>query len=198
MKRLIVATKNKGKIAEIHGRLESLGFEVRSMADLDTEITIVEDADTFAGNAIKKATTVCEATDYTALADDSGLEVDALGGRPGVRSARYGGEGLNDKDRFELLLSEIRNVPTHKRSARFRASIAFVRPGGSPVVFDGTLEGDIAFKPSGSHGFGYDPVFIPKGFEQTLAELGPETKNQISHRAKALDAFVEFLAREPN
>ncbi len=196
MKRLIVATKNQGKIVEIHDRLENLGFTVYSLLDLEKEIPIEEDADTFAGNAIKKATVVCDTTDYPALADDSGLEVDALGGRPGVRSARYGGEGLNDKDRFELLLSEISDVPTEKRSARFQASLAFVRPGGSPVVFNGTLEGDIAFKASGSHGFGYDPVFIPKGFEQTLAELGPEIKNKISHRAKALDAFVEFLARE--
>ncbi|MCP4675429.1 MAG: RdgB/HAM1 family non-canonical purine NTP pyrophosphatase [Deltaproteobacteria bacterium] len=196
MKRLIVATKNKGKIVELRSRLESLGFEVCSLIDLDNEITIVEDADTFAGNAIKKATTVCEATDCPALADDSGLEVDALGGRPGVRSARYGGEGLDDRARFELLLSEIRDVPINERSARFRASIAFIEPGGSPKVFDGTLEGNIAFEPSGSHGFGYDPVFIPKGFEQTLATLGPEIKNRISHRAKALDTFVKFLAQK--
>ncbi|MCP4604929.1 MAG: RdgB/HAM1 family non-canonical purine NTP pyrophosphatase [Proteobacteria bacterium] len=192
MKRLVVATKNRGKVAEIRERMESLGLEVHSLLDIDIGIAIEEDADTFQGNATKKALITCEATGQQALADDSGLEVDALDGRPGIYSARYGGEGLDDKDRCLRLLTELADIPERNRSARFRASLVFIKPGGNPKVFDGVLEGNISFSPAGGHGFGYDPVFIPKGFDRTMAELGPDIKNRISHRAKALDNFVRW------
>jgi XTP/dITP diphosphohydrolase len=194
LKRLIVATKNAGKVREIQYRLSSLDFEVSSLLDEATDIAIVEDADTFVGNAIKKAVTTVKAVNCSALADDSGLEVDALGGRPGVYSARYGGDGLDDKGRYELLLKELAEVPEENRTARFQAALAFVEPEKEPQIFEGTVEGKIAFGPAGTNGFGYDPIFIPDGYDVTIASLGPKIKNRISHRGKALDAFVAWLA----
>jgi XTP/dITP diphosphohydrolase len=193
LKRLIVATKNAGKVREIQYRLSSLDFEVSSLLDEATDLAIVEDADTFVGNAIKKAVTTVKAVNCSALADDSGLEVDALGGRPGIYSARYGGDGLDDKGRYELLLKELAEVPEEKRTARFQAALAFVEPEKEPRIFEGTVEGKIAFGPAGTNGFGYDPIFIPDGYDVTIASLGPEIKNRISHRGKALDAFVAWL-----
>jgi XTP/dITP diphosphohydrolase len=191
--RIVVASMNKGKLAEIRDRIEVLGYEISSLADMNNPIQIEEDRDTFEGNAEKKATAVLSATGFASLADDSGLEIDAIDGRPGVLSARYGGAGLSDKDRYELLLKELKNIPLEKRTARFKAALAFAEPNKGPRIFKGAVEGRIAFEPAGSHGFGYDPIFIPLGYEKTLAELGPEVKNRISHRAKALDAFVEWL-----
>ncbi|MCP4198670.1 MAG: RdgB/HAM1 family non-canonical purine NTP pyrophosphatase [Proteobacteria bacterium] len=193
MKRLIVATKNAGKVREIQYRLSALDIEVSSLLDEASNISIVEDADTFVGNAIKKAVTTAAAANRPALADDSGLEVDALDGRPGIYSARYGGENLDDKGRYELLLKELAEVPEKKRAARFQAALAFVEPGTEPRIFEGTVEGKIAFSPAGTNGFGYDPIFVPSGYDVTIASLGPEIKNRISHRGKALDAFVRWL-----
>jgi len=192
--RLVVATQNQGKLVEIRELLADLPFEIGSLADLDQPVEIVEDADTFAGNAIKKAEAVVTLTGQPALADDSGLEVDILGGRPGVRSARYGGEGLDDGDRCQRLLTELFMVPDVRRAARFRCAMAYLEPDGAPRMFYGVLDGRIAVNPAGEHGFGYDPVFIPDGHERTLAELGPEVKNGISHRARALSAFARWLA----
>ncbi len=192
MKTLIVATKNRGKLAEIRGRLDPK-FEIKGLDEIDREIDIVEDAPTFEGNAIKKARAVAAVTALPCLSDDSGLEVDALDKRPGVHSARYGGEGLKDADRNALLLKELEGVPEPRRTARFRAVLAFVEADKDPVCFEGTVEGRIALEAAGQSGFGYDPVFIPEGYDRTVAELGPEIKSQISHRAKALDAFVRFL-----
>ncbi len=194
MKRLIVATENAGKVAEIRFRLAALDFDISSLVDGAVDVSIVEDADTFVGNAIKKAVTTAEAANCPALADDSGLEVDALGGRPGVYSARYGGEGLDDKGRYELLLEELAEVPEDKRTARFQAALAFVEPGKEPQIFNGTVEGKIAFSPAGTNGFGYDPIFIPDGYDVSIASLTPEVKNLISHRGKALDGFVAWLS----
>jgi XTP/dITP diphosphohydrolase len=193
VKRLIVATKNPGKVAEIQRRLSTLGFAVTSLLDGGIDVDVVEDADTFVGNAVKKANASAEKSRGPALADDSGLEVDALDGRPGVFSARYGGPGLADQGRYEHLLTELAEIPLNRRTARFRAVLAFVEPGARPVTFDGTVEGRIALTPAGSSGFGYDPVFIPAGYDKTVAELGPEIKRRISHRAVALDAFVRWL-----
>jgi XTP/dITP diphosphohydrolase len=193
MKRLIVATENAGKVAEIRFRLAALDFDISSLVDGAVDVSIVEDADTFVGNAIKKAVTTAEAANCPALADDSGLEVDALGGRPGVYSARYGGDGLDDKGRYELLLEELAEVPEDKRTARFQATLAFVEPGKEPQIFNGTVEGKIAFSPAGTNGFGYDPIFIPDGYDVSIASLTPEVKNRISHRGKALDGFVAWL-----
>jgi XTP/dITP diphosphohydrolase len=193
VKRLIVATENAGKVAEIRYRLAALDFEISSLVEGEVDVSIVEDADTFVGNAIKKAVTTVKAVNCSALADDSGLEVDALGGRPGIYSARYGGDGLDDKGRYELLLKELAEVPEEKRIARFQAALAFVEPEKEPRIFEGTVEGKIAFGPAGTNGFGYDPIFIPDGYDVTIASLGPEIKNRISHRGKALDAFVAWL-----
>lgn len=193
MSKLVVATKNKGKVAEIRKKLENQGVEVSSLLELEREIEIVEDADTFADNAIKKARTVSDALCIPALADDSGLEVDALGGRPGIHSARFGGDGLDDEARYRHLIEQLRQCGSDDLGARFRCVLAYVEPDTEPVVFEGTLEGQITFDARGDRGFGYDPIFIPQGDVRTLAEYTVEEKNRISHRAKALAAFVDFF-----
>jgi XTP/dITP diphosphohydrolase len=157
-------------------------------------VEVDEDQETFAGNAWKKATEIAVATGIACLADDSGLEVDALGGRPGVFSARYSGEDATDASNNRKLLEELRGVADDRRTARFRCAIAVVDPGGRLLAAtDGVCEGRIGHEPKGLHGFGYDPLFIPDGYSQTLAELGPETKNAISHRAKAAAKLVSLL-----
>jgi XTP/dITP diphosphohydrolase len=193
LKEIVVATRNLGKVGEIRALVERLGIEVRSLAEIDQHIEIVEDGATFADNALKKAMTVVEAIALPVLADDSGLEVDILGGRPGVRSARYGGEELDDTGRCQRLLTEMFVVPHDRRQARFRCALAYIEPGAEPVLFHGVLEGRIAPAPQGIYGFGYDPIFIPEGYEERLAELRPAVKNRISHRAKALQAFIRWV-----
>lgn len=196
MNRIVLATRNRGKVDEISPRLDSSGIAVSSLLDIPFETEIEENATTFEGNALIKAETVCQATGLPALADDSGLEVDALSGRPGVHSARFGGVKLTDRDRNLKLLTLLDGVPIEKRTARFRAVLVIVFPHGANRVFDGTLSGTIAFSPAGNAGFGYDPIFIPEGYDHTLAELGPAIKNRISHRARALDAFFKWLKSE--
>ncbi len=198
MKKIIVATSNAGKVKELRSRLIPLGLEVSSLKEAGLPLEVVEDAPDFTGNAMKKAVAASDAADCPALADDSGLEVDFLDGRPGVHSARYGGPGLDDRGRYERLLKELEGVPAEKRTARFRAVLAYVEPAGQRATFAGTVEGRIAFDPKGTHGFGYDPVFIPEGFESSMAELGPEVKSKFSHRAKALTLFVEWLSKNPS
>jgi len=193
VKELVVASKNLGKVGEIRAMVEPLGIEVASIAELAPKLEVEEDGESFAENAVKKAVFVSEALDRPALADDSGLEVDILSGRPGVRSARYGGDGLDDEARYQRLLTELFVVPPNRRVARFRCAMAYVEPEADPVLFHGTLEGRIASRPAGSYGFGYDPIFVPEGYDKTLAELTPDTKNSISHRAKALEAFLLWL-----
>ena len=195
MNRLVLATRNKGKIAEIGNRLKFHNISVSSLLDVDFDLDIEETADSFEENALIKAEAVSLATRLPALADDSGLIVDALGGRPGIHSARYGGAGVSDEQRCKKLLGELAEVRSSQRTARFKAAIALVLPTGESHVFQGVLEGTIAFSPAGKHGFGYDPIFIPAGYERTLAELGPEIKDQISHRAKALSGFLEWVER---
>jgi XTP/dITP diphosphohydrolase len=157
-------------------------------------VEVDEDRDTFAGNARKKATEIAAVAGVACLADDSGLEVDALGGRPGVHSARYAGEGASDARNNEKLLAELREVPDAERTARFRCSIVVVEADGRELAaVDGACEGHIGRELRGTHGFGYDPLFIPAGYDQTMAELGPETKNEISHRAKAAAKLVPLL-----
>ena len=196
MKTLLVATHNQGKVREIRDLLGQEDLAVLSLAEIGRQLEIVEDADTFEGNATKKAREACLETGLPTLADDSGLEVDALGGKPGVRSARYGGEHLDDRGRYELLLRDLDGVRSEKRTARFRAVLVYLSsPDAIPLVFSGTLEGSISRAAAGTHGFGYDPVFVPAGHSQSLAELGPEIKNQISHRALALEQFRGWLRR---
>lgn len=186
MKTLVIATRNKGKIAEIARLLRfDSSIQVRSVADFDVE-DIEETGSTFEENALLKALTVARATGFAALADDSGLEVDALGGAPGIYSARYSGVHGDDHANNEKLLSELAGIEPARRSARFVAVIAVARPDGSKIMARGELEGAIANSAEGSNGFGYDPVFLPLGSAKTLGEFEPGRKDEISHRAKAL------------
>jgi XTP/dITP diphosphohydrolase len=196
MRPLIVATTNIGKLKEIRATLADLDYDIKSLADLPAPPEIVEDADTFEGNARKKATLIAAKYGIPALSDDSGLEVDALGGAPGVHSARYGGPGLDDKGRYERLLGEMRDVPTEARGCRFKTVMVYASPSVDPKIFHGVMEGTVALSPRGNTGFGYDPIFIPTGMDQTVAELGQEIKNRISHRAKALQAFAAFIREQ--
>lgn len=193
--RILIATMNEGKLREYERLLAEVpGLELETMASLRTRVDVDEDRDTFEANARKKATEIAAVAGVACLADDSGLEVDALGGRPGVRSARYSGEGATDGSNNEKLLAELRGVPEAERSARFRCCIVVVDAKGRDLAaVDGACEGWIGYEPRGSHGFGYDPLFIPAGYDQTMAELGPETKNQISHRAEAARKLVPLL-----
>jgi len=194
LKSLIVATTNNGKLREIRECIKGLDYRICSLADLDDPPEIIEDADTFEGNAKKKATTIAEIYGRPTLSDDSGLEVDALDGAPGVHSARFGSPGLSDQERCELLLDKMRPFRIEEeRGCRFRTVMVYATLDSPAVVFQGTMTGTLAFEPRGKTGFGYDPIFIPTGMDKTVAELGPEIKNRISHRAKALHAFSEFI-----
>lgn len=193
--RILIATMNQGKLREYERLLADVpGLELDTMASLGKRVDVAEDRDTFAGNALKKATEIAVVAGIPCLADDSGLEVDALGGRPGVRSARYSGEGATDASNNEKLLRELRGVPDGERAARFVCAIAVAGGDGTELAaVDGVCEGRIGHEPRGEHGFGYDPLFIPDGYAETMAELGPETKNRISHRAEAAAKLVPLL-----
>lgn len=186
---LVLATGNPGKAVEVQALLPNV--HVETLADHPEVVMPPEDAETFAGNARIKAEHVCRALGVAALADDSGLEVDALGGAPGVRSARYA-EGT-DRDRYEKLLSALEGVPDALRGARFRCAMAFARPGDLTAETEGTCLGRIARAPAGEGGFGYDPVFLVAGGARTMAELSREQKNAVSHRANALSAMRPLL-----
>jgi len=197
--RVLLATTNRGKLREYRRLLgEVRGLELTTLESVVGGVDVEEDRDTFEGNALKKATEVAAATRMICLADDSGLEVDALQGGPGVWSARYAGEDATDGDNNRKLLDDLRGVDGKKRTARFRCAIAVVEPGGRLLAAtDGMCEGRIGDKPRGEHGFGYDPLFIPAGYTKTMAELGPATKNEISHRAKAAEKLVPLLQELP-
>ena len=182
--KILIATRNAHKLEEINAIFKTNEFDVRSALDYPEIPDTIEDRDTLEGNAIKKATELMEATGLITLADDSGLEVDALDGAPGVYSARYAGEPCSYKNNNTKLLLELKGKAT--RRARFRTVIALARPGEEPLTVEGLCEGVILEELRGDHGFGYDPLFVPDGFDQTFAELPAETKNKISHRALAL------------
>lgn len=195
-RRLILATQNAGKAREIRAILAGRGFELLTPTEAGVVIPPVVETDrSYVENAILKATALTRATGLPALADDSGIEVDALGGRPGPLSARYGGVRCQtDEDRYRLLLRELEGVPLARRTARFRCVIALTLPGNRPVVREGVVEGRVALQPRGTNGHGYDPVFeLPGG--RTAAELTDTEKNAISHRARALAALAEALDR---
>lgn len=179
--------------------LEPAGVDtVLTLNDYPGIPDIAETGSTFEENAAIKAEAVCEYTGLPSLADDSGLVVDALGGEPGVYSARYGGSGLDDHDRYLLLLDKMKGIPQPDRTARFVCAMVLSFPGGKSYTRTGTCEGSIAFEPLGEHGFGYDPVFYLSEYDKTMAQLPPEEKNRISHRARALDgiaALLEFLSK---
>jgi XTP/dITP diphosphohydrolase len=193
--RILVATMNAGKLREYERLLADLpGLLLQTMESLSEPIDVVEDRDTFHENALKKAAEIAAVAGIPCLADDSGLEVDSLGGRPGVHSARYSGEGATDAQNNEKLLEELGDLRDGNRSARFRCAIVIASPDGRELAaVGGACEGRIGREPKGAHGFGYDPLFIPDGYTQTMAELGPETKNEISHRAKAAAKLVPLL-----
>jgi len=187
--RVVVASKNVDKIAEVEAVLTVSGAVSEIVRDLDWD-DVEETEDTFVGNALLKARSVFAETGVPAVADDSGLEVDALGGAPGVWSARYAGPGCTPDDNIDKMLRELQGV--EDRAARFRTSMALV-DGSTEITADGALEGSIGFERRGSGGFGYDPIFVLSD-GRTLAEIGTKEKNQISHRAKAIHALAERLA----
>ncbi len=193
--RILIATMNTGKLLEYERLLAEVpGLELETMAALPEAIDVVEDRDTFRGNALKKAMEIATVAGMPCLADDSGLEVDALGGGPGVYSARYAGEGSTDSENNAKLLDELSGIADDERRARFQCAIVIVDQSGRELAMaEGACEGRIGSEPRGSHGFGYDPLFVPEGYAQTMAELGPETKNEISHRAKAAAKLVPIL-----
>lgn len=183
---LVLATGNPAKVLEMSALLAGVPFRLRSLGEFPGVIMPPEDGETYADNAVAKARAVAAATRRLALADDSGLEVDALDGRPGVRSARYGGPGLADGDRVRLLLEAIRGVPPERRTARFRSAIAICDPAGGAQVVEGAVEGQLLDEPRGAGGFGYDPIFCHPPSRATFAELSPALKNAVSHRGQAL------------
>ena len=189
-KTIIVATRNAHKAQEIAAILPD-GYEVRTLADYPEAPEVEETADTFAGNAALKSCGISALLPGMVLADDSGLCVDALGGAPGVYSARYGGEGLDDKGRYELLLKNM--VGVENRNARFVSCIAVVFPNGDKITAEGTCEGSVMHAPAGDGGFGYDPIFFCESFGKSMAELTHEEKNSISHRGNALRKFAPLL-----
>lgn len=195
--RLVLATRNPGKIVEIRAILSSLPVELVTLEGLPEIGSAEEDGLTFEQNATKKALHVWKATGLAALADDSGLEVDALGGRPGILSARFAGEEATHAENNRKLLALLSGVPPERRRARFVCVAALAKPDGEVVLTRGEVEGVISETPSGSRGFGYDPVFYLPAYGRTIAELDEATKNNISHRAGALRAMrpvIEALA----
>ena len=189
--KLVLASKNKKKLVEMNDILSQLGIEVCSEAEAGVDVEVEETGTTFEENSLLKARAVMEASGLPAIADDSGLCVDALGGAPGVYSARYGGEGLDDIQRYRLLLENMRGQMP--RTARFVSVITCCFPNGDVISARGECPGTIAFAPMGEGGFGYDPVFFLPPLKKTFAQLSPEEKNAISHRGKALRAFQEKL-----
>jgi len=189
--KLVLASKNKKKLAEMNTILGQLGVEVCSEAEAGVDIDVEETGTTFEENSLLKAKAVMQASGLPAIADDSGLCVDALGGAPGVYSARYGGEGLDDVGRYKLLLENMRGQSP--RTCRFVSVITCCFPDGAVITARGECEGTVAFAPMGEGGFGYDPVFFVPGLKKTFAQLTAEEKNAMSHRGKALEIFKEKL-----
>ncbi|MFG6116439.1 XTP/dITP diphosphatase [Halobacillus sp. MO56] len=194
MKELIIATKNVGKVKEFQELFHKYGIQVRSLLDLEKPVGDIEETgETFEENALIKAETISKKLKAPVLADDSGLEIDALDGRPGIYSARYAGEEKNDQKNLEKVLAELEGVAPESRTARFVCSIAIIQPGQESIVKRGTCEGSIGLEPKGENGFGYDPIFIPDGYDRSMAELKPEEKNTISHRKDAIIKVENWL-----
>ncbi|MDD3554074.1 MAG: XTP/dITP diphosphatase [Deltaproteobacteria bacterium] len=191
--KMILATKNKGKIKEFQALAQGMAIELLSLEDIPDMPDVLEDGCSFHENALKKACAIAKHTGITAIADDSGLEVDALNGAPGIHSARYAGERAGDQENIQKLLKALNGLPLNKRTARFRCVIAVCTPQGRHITTEGTCEGIIAIEPHGFHGFGYDPVFLLPDRNCTMAELEPGMKNLISHRAMALARLKDIL-----
>lgn len=195
MTKLLIATTSRGKIREYRSMLKGIPFELVTPLELGIDIDVEETGDSYAENACLKAMAYVEAGGVLTLADDSGLEVDALNGAPGIRSSRYAGEKASDLDRINLLLANLKDVPWEKRAARFRCVIVLAGPGRPPEFCYGECEGIITCKPEGSHGFGYDPLFFFPELGKTMAELPEGLKNTISHRARAAQEAVKTLKK---
>lgn len=187
MLKLVIATGNIGKVKEIEEKLKEYPLIIKSLQDYPQIPEIKESGKTFSENSILKATTVSNYTNLPALADDSGLEIDYLGGKPGLYSSRW---GKNDQERIEKVLKELEGVPEVQRKARFVCVMSLVIPENEVFTTQGVCSGKITFLPRGNSGFGYDPIFIPDGYELTFSQMGKKLKNRISHRAIALDRMV--------
>lgn len=192
---LVLATRNRKKVEELSQLLRRLPIEILSLMDFPETEEVEEAGSTFEDNAVAKATTTAYLTKKVCLADDSGLEVDSLGGAPGVKSNRYAGEGATDWDKINKLLTELPDSNKANRTARFRCAIAVCKPDGELETFEGRADGWISLLPLGAYGFGYDPVFVVPELEKTMAEIAPEVKNTISHRARAVRKALPYLAK---
>ena len=193
--KLLLATNNQAKVGEYKSLFPNLPFELVTLADLGITTRVSEVGESLEENARLKATVLAAESHLVALADDSGVEVDALDGEPGPLSARYAGEGASDRDRVNYLLSRLEGVPWEKRTACFRCVIAIATPNGKVEICSGERQGVITFEPRGEHGFGYDPVFYLPELGKTMAELPLEIKNQVSHRGQAARKAYQVLER---
>lgn len=191
--RLIFATGNEGKMREIHEILADTGYEILSMKEAGIDLDIVEDGKTFEENAIIKAKAVMEASGELTLADDSGLEIDAFGGEPGIYSSRYLGEDTSYTEKNQIILERMKDIPEEKRSARFVCVIAAAFPDGQTYTTRGTMEGIIGYESKGGNGFGYDPIFYLPELKKYSAQLSSDEKNHLSHRGEALRKMKEVL-----
>lgn len=194
MKKVIIATKNPGKAKEFIRMFKPYGIEVKTLLDFPDIEDIEETGQTFEENAIIKAETVCKQFNQMVIADDSGLIVDALNGRPGIYSARYAGEEKNDEANNDKVLNELKAVKEKDRTGRFYCALALAMPGKGTITVNGKCEGTVLFERRGTNGFGYDPIFYVTEMKKSMAELSPEEKNQISHRKKALQKLEEQLS----
>ena len=190
---LFLATTNTGKIQEFKLLLKESKYSLVTPKEAGVNLAVEENGNSFKENALIKAKAYSIATNYLCLADDSGIEIDALNGMPGICSARYGGPDLTDKDRVNLVLSKMRDVPWSLRTARFRTSLALAWPEGENAVYEGVLEGVIGFESKGTNGFGYDPIFFLPSLQSTVGELTNIQKAQISHRSIAVSKLLKFL-----
>jgi XTP/dITP diphosphohydrolase len=197
-RKLLLATTNSGKAQEYKALLGGVPYEIVTMPEQGIYLDVEETGATFEENARLKAETLAAASGLLSLADDSGIEVDALDGQPGVHSSRFAGEGATDEDRYRLLLEKLQGVPDGRRTARFRCVIAVAAPGGRVELYSGECPGVITAEPRGSHGFGYDPVFFIPELGKTMAELSSEEKNKISHRSRAARKAREALLKQPS
>ncbi len=195
VRKLLLATNNKGKVREYRSLLEGIPYELVTLAERGINNSVAESGRSLEENARLKATTFASGSGLLTLADDSGLEVDALGGEPGHLSARYAGEGASDEERINYLLAKLKDVPWEKRTARFRCVIAIATPEGDVKLCSGECRGLVTFAPKGKHGFGYDPVFYFPELDKTMAELPLKTKNQVSHRGQAARKARQILER---
>lgn len=192
--RLLIATRNRGKVAEFAAILDDLNVAWTTLADAGITLEVAETGETIPENAVLKATAYGRESGLLTLADDSGLEVDALQGKPGVHTARFGGPGLSAEARYRLLLDQLANVPWSERTARFRCSVAVAAPDGQLLgTADGVCEGVIALRPAGEGGFGYDPVFFLPEYGRTMAQLPASEKHNISHRGRAAAKIAPLL-----